>query len=138
MDNELSNMTLVRGGINNIIRHRVVKFLLVGFLNTMFGYSLYALLVYFGLPYHHSLLLTTIIGVIFNYFSLGKMVFQGDGGRSTFVKFISVYCMVYLFNAYGLEQLVEQHQINPYVSQLMCLIPSIVFNWFMLKNWVFK
>ena len=126
------------GGIKDIIKHSVTKFILVGFLNTMFGYSLYSILVFLGLPYLQSLLLTTIVGVIFNYFSLGKLVFQQAGGRITFVKFIFVYFIVYLFNAIALEQLVEVHQINPYMSQLTCLVPSVVFNWFMFKMWVFK
>ncbi|WP_369127458.1 GtrA family protein [Photobacterium alginatilyticum] len=117
---------------------RVVRFLFVGFLNTLFGYSLYAILVFSGIPYFYSLLVTTIVGVVFNFFSMGRMVFKGNGGHITFLKFIFVYLAVYLFNAYFLDILITEINFNPYISQAICLLPSIFFNWFMLKNWVFR
>ncbi|NBI51615.1 GtrA family protein [Photobacterium alginatilyticum] len=124
--------------IKYYMNSRVVRFLFVGFLNTLFGYSLYAILVFSGIPYFYSLLVTTIVGVVFNFFSMGRMVFKGNGGHITFLKFIFVYLAVYLFNAYFLDILITEINFNPYISQAICLLPSIFFNWFMLKNWVFR
>ncbi len=135
---ETESRTLMFKFIKSAVNSRVIKFLLVGLLNTLFGYSLYAILVFSGLPYINALTLTTVIGVVFNFFSMGKMVFHGKGGKITFVKFIFVYLIVYIFNAYFLDLLVTKYNISAYVSQGICLIPSICFNWFMLKNWVFK
>lgn len=135
---EQNSMALMLKFIKTVFSSRVIRFLLVGMLNTLFGYGLYALLIFSGLSYFYSLMLTTIIGVIFNFCSMGKMVFEGVGGRVTFIKFICVYFVVFVFNAYSLDYLVTEISLNPYISQGICLVPSVCFNWLMLKNWVFK
>lgn len=43
-----------------------VKFILVGILNTAFGYGAFALLMYTGLHYSAAVVLSTIAGILFN------------------------------------------------------------------------
>ena len=138
VDAEQNSKVLMLKFMKAVFSSSVIRFLFVGMLNTLFGYSLYALLIFSGVNYFYSLMLTTIIGVIFNFCSIGKMVFQGVGGRITFIKFICVYFVVFVFNAYSLDYLVAETSLNPYISQGICLVPSVCFNWLMLKNWVFK
>ncbi len=48
---ETESRTLMFKFIKSAVNSRVIKFLLVGLLNTLFGYSLYAILVFFqGYP----------------------------------------------------------------------------------------
>ncbi|NCQ92050.1 MAG: hypothetical protein GPI94_15420 [Microcystis aeruginosa LG13-03] len=56
-------------------KHRFVRFLLVGVLNTIFGYSLFAVLILIGLNYKYAVLIGTIQGVLFNFQTTGRLVF---------------------------------------------------------------
>ena len=49
-----------------------VKFLLVGALNTAFGYGIYALLIWFGLRPFLAVGLATVLAVLFNFQSTGR------------------------------------------------------------------
>lgn len=124
--------------IKKLSNHRVVKFLCVGLLNTAFGYSVYAALVYVGIHYSLALLIATILGVIFNYFSFGRILFQGRGGLIVFGKFVTAYGTVYFFNAFILELFTSNLQLSPYVAQVICIFPTIFLNWLLVNYWVYK
>lgn len=117
---------------------QVLKFLGAGVLNTLFGYSLYALLSFIGLPYLIALLLATIMGVIFNYFSFGKMVFKVRGEWHMFGKFIAAYSVVYATNAVLLNMLTEQLHVSPYLGQIICIPLNVLTSWFLMNHWVYK
>ena len=78
---------------------QIIKFLGVGVLNTVFGYAIYAMLIFVNVPYLIALLAATAVGVIFNYFSFGRMVFHGYGGWFVFGKFVIAYAVIYGANA---------------------------------------
>ena len=61
--------------VNLIKKHKFVRFLLVGVLNTLFGYFSFATLIIIGLDYKLAALLATIIGVLFNFQTTGRLVF---------------------------------------------------------------
>ena len=45
-----------------------VKFILAGLLNTAFGYGAYGFFIFLNINYQSALILSTIAGIIFNYF----------------------------------------------------------------------
>ena len=67
----------------DLLRHaetrRFARFLIVGTINTLFGYGVFAALITAGLESALALALATIAGVIFNYFTTGKLVFANSG-----------------------------------------------------------
>lgn len=117
---------------------RVVKFLGVGVLNTLFGYGIYAALVFIDLPYLAALFVATVVGVIFNYFSFGRLVFKANGGWFVFGKFIAAYAAVYVINAALLSILTENEYLNAYLAQGVCIFPSVAISWFLMNHWVYK
>lgn len=121
-----------------LLKLKLARFFGVGVLNTAFGYALYAVLVLCHLQYLAALLLSTIGGVIFNYFSMGRLVFRHAGGRLIFAKFVAVYAIVYAVNAILLRTLVGEFGLGPIVSQLLCMVPSILTSWLLMNYWVFK
>ena len=129
--NSLSSL----GGWRN---QRIVKFVGVGVLNTLFGYGIYAGLVFIGLPYLIALFVATIMGVVFNYFSFGRMVFKAQGGRLVFGKFIVAYALVYVINAVLLSILTEGDFLNAYLAQGVCILPSVVMSWLLMNHWVYR
>lgn len=117
---------------------RITKFLGVGVLNTLFGYGIYAGLVFIGIPLLAALFAATVLGVIFNYFSFGRMVFKAKGGWFVFGKFIVAYTVVYLVNAVLLSILTEEGYLNAYFAQAVCILPSVVMSWLLMNHWVYK
>lgn len=129
------NSRTALGGWRN---QRVVKFIGVGVLNTLFGYGIYAGFVFVGLPYLIALFVATIMGVIFNYFSFGRMVFQARVGWIVFGKFIIAYAIVYSINAGLLSLLTEGEFLNAYLAQGVCIFPSVAISWLLMNFWVYR
>lgn len=123
--------------VANWFKLRWVKYLGVGGLNTLVGYSIYAVFVLIGVPYLWALLMATIAGVIFNYFSFGRMVFKASGGWFVFGKFIAAYTVVYVVNAGLLSFLTERGNLNAYLAQALCIVPSVGIGWILMNYWVY-
>lgn len=124
--------------MSNWRNQRLVKFLGVGVLNTLVGYSIYAGLVFFGLPYLVALFMATIAGIIFNYFSFGRIVFKARGGWFVFGKFIVAYAAVYVINAALLSKMTEGAYLNAYLAQGICIAPSVAISWVLMNLWVYR
>jgi putative flippase GtrA len=110
----LKLITVLVRNIKKLSSHKLYKFLFVSVLNTAFGYGLFALLIFIELPYQLVLLIGTIIGILFNFKTLGIIVFKQTENR-LFVKFIGVYALVYLFNVACLS-LFKYFSISVYVA----------------------
>src|SRR4051794_16854283 len=54
-----------------------LTFLAVGILNTAFGYGVFAGLYLLGGSHRVSIVIATGFGVVFNYFTMGRLVFTG-------------------------------------------------------------
>ena len=117
---------------------KIAKFLGAGVLNTVFGYSVYAVLLFIKVPYLVALFVATIAGVVFNYFSFGRMVFDGHGGWFVFGKFVIAYALIYGVNAVLLKTLTSDFLLSPYVGQLICIPLSILLSWVLMNYWVYK
>ena len=112
-----------------------VRFLLVGMLNTAFGYGIYAILVFSGFFYHYALPVATVLGVCFNYITHGKLSF-GKFRKDSLPRYVLIYFLLYLINAMLLEFFVQQTH-NPYLAQLMSL-PIRVIIAYPLMRWVYR
>lgn len=75
----------------------LIRYLLIGVINTAVGYSMFALLTYVGLHYAVAVLLSTIIGIFFNFKTFGLFVFGQSNWRLIW-RFIAVYGFLYIIN----------------------------------------
>lgn len=116
----------------------MTRFIGVGLLNTVVGYAIYGILILLKAPYLAALLMATIAGVIFNYFSIGRLVFKSRGGLIVFGKFIAAYGAVYGINATALDVLIKHFQFNPYIGQALCVPLSVIISWLLMNYWVYK
>jgi putative flippase GtrA len=120
-------------GVNTGIQF--VKFLFVGLLNTLFGYAVFAALIYAGMPAMPALVLTYVTGVLFNFVTTGRLVFSRS--RGTLARFIAAYVVIYFFNL-ALFKTVEAFGAGPLVAQALCLPVVAVFSFLLLKFQVFR
>lgn len=130
---KLSNMQTP----NRVLLYRqIITFVLVGILNTLVGYSLYAFFIFMHLPYQLAVLFATIIGVLFNFKSIGKLVFRHNGNQF-FLKFLSVYTFLYFLNI-ELIRLIQLYVNNLYVDGFLAVIPLAIISFILNKCFVFR
>ena len=124
--------------IKELSKHRIFRFLSVGLLNTIFGYAVYAVLLLVNTHYLTALFIATSAGVVFNYYTFGRLVFNGHDGKLVFGKFIITYVMVYIANALLLAILTTQIFFSPYLAQVICMPVSVFLSWLLMNKWVYK
>ncbi|SOE68842.1 Putative flippase GtrA (transmembrane translocase of bactoprenol-linked glucose) [Burkholderia sp. OK233] len=116
--------------------YQLLRFLVVGGLNTVFGYSLFVALTYIGVGYPIAIGLATVGGVLFNFQSVGRLVF-GGAPRSRFWRFVGVYCVVYLVNLGGVRVILGLG-INVYIANAIMLIPLSLVAFILNRRFVFN
>lgn len=117
------------------IDKRFIKFLLVGALNTVFGYSVFALFIFFNVHYSVSLLIATILGVIFNFKTIGIIVFKNQDNKLIF-KFVCIYVIYYFLNLLGLK-ILNIYSVSNYIGQAVLVLPLSVLSYLLFKKFVF-
>lgn len=113
-----------------------VRFLVVGVVNTLFGYGVFAGLVLAGLAPVAALVAAYVLGVMFNFMTTRRFVFA-RARRASFLRFAGAYVVIYFFNL-GLYKLVEGAGAPPLVAQAICLPPVAVFSFLLFKFQVFR
>lgn len=113
---------------------RILRFLIAGGLNTAFGYAVFAALIRAGLGHDAAVVISTIVGVAFNYGTYGK-VFAAQGfGRVP--AFIAVYAALLLANILLLRTFVAAGT-SPYLGQALVLLIVVPITYLALKRFVF-
>jgi len=95
---------LLRLAGERVWRVRFVRFVAMGVVNTLFGYGVFFVALRSGVAPTLALAIATIIGVAFNFFSTGDVVF-GNGDPSRLWRFAAAYGAVFVVNAGALEAL---------------------------------
>ncbi len=114
---------------------RFLRFLLVGAVNTAFGYSVFALLVWCGLPYPAAIGLATVAGVAFNFQSTGRLVF-GGAPPSRLARFVGVYLVVYLLNVLAVAGLLRLG-LDVYAANAVAVLPLAMIAYILQRTFVF-
>jgi putative flippase GtrA len=113
-----------------------VRFLIVGAGNALFGYAVFSTTVLAGLNPTPALIITYIIGVIFNFFTTGRFVF-GGARASAFLRFVVAYVVIYLFNVV-LFKLIAITGTGALVDQAICIPLVAAFSFVLFKFHVFR
>jgi len=124
------------GGVRRMLNSQLLRFMLVGGLNTVVGYALFAVFVWIGLPYPAAIGLATVLGVTFNFQSTGRLVF-GGARLSQLGRFVAVYGFVYLLNV-GSVALLLRAGLNVYVANAVVLVPLALLAFVLQRRFVFS
>lgn len=112
-----------------------LRFLLVGLLNTAFGYGLFAFLTWLGLSYPLAIGLATLGGIIFNFQSMGRLVFNGTPW-SRMGLFAAAYIVLYGLNVGGIALLLT-FGLNVYAANAVLIAPLAVTAYLLQRKMVF-
>ena len=115
---------------------QIIKFLVIGALNTLFGYSVFMALILIGVLPTIALILSYVVGVVFNFFTTRRFVFKCSKRGSLF-RFIIAYVIIYFFNL-GLYRLFELSGTSPLTTQALCLPIIAIFSFLLFKFQVFR
>ncbi|WP_209507455.1 MULTISPECIES: GtrA family protein [unclassified Ruegeria] len=109
-----------------------MRFALVGVLNTAFGYVLFTGLSLSGLPPQAALAISFSGGVLWNFMTHARLVFDTKGfGRLPY--YVLSYLFVYAFNALSLEGLLSAG-LQPIIAQGLLVLPTAILAFIMISR----
>jgi putative flippase GtrA len=115
---------------------KFVRFLLVGVINTIVGYGIFALLILLHINLALALFLSTGLGLVFNYFSTRHVVFSSQNS-GTLWRFALVYAFIYVANVIALME-ARKFGISPIVAQAAMLPFCVLMAYTLNKRFVFR
>ncbi len=104
-------------------------------MNTAFGYFVYSILIFIDFSYQIAIALSTILGIIFNYHSISRLVFRYKS-KNRILRFIFSYLLIYIININGVS-FFYSNGINLYLSFLMIFLPTSLINYLVMRYFVF-
>jgi putative flippase GtrA len=116
-------------------KRQLMAFVLVGVLNTAFGYATFAVLLLAGLHYALAAALATILGILFNFQTTGRLVF-GSSDPSLIFRFVAVYGVVYVLNV-GALRLLQDTPVPVLAAQALLLPLMAGISFFLNQRFVF-
>ena len=125
--------------IKKLLEDQRIRFLLVGVLNTIFGYGIYALLVYFNVNIYIANVISTVLGELHSYLWNRFYTFKSkDKATKEILRFITVYLISFGISNLILFVFVTKMGINKYLGGLFNLICTTLISWFGHKYFSFK
>lgn len=111
-------------------------YLAVGGLNTVVGYGLFAAIFSLGAHYSVAALLSTVLGVLFNFQTTGRIVF-GSRDPSLIVRFVAVYAFTYVLNV-GILRTLQVERPSVLAVQAALVLPFAAVSFVLHKWFVFR
>lgn len=116
-------------------RSRLARFLVVGVVNTAFGYGVFFTLLRVGLAPTLALAAATVVGVAFNFVTTGRIVFANSDVTRMW-RFVLVYAIVFVVNA-GLLEGAARLGVTPALAQALLLAPCVALSYWLNRTLVF-
>ena len=116
---------------------RLFRFFVIGAVNTLFSYLIYAGAILIGMHYTLATLISTFLGIIFNFFTTGKVVFRSLEGRRFFL-FVLVCAVTYAVNILLLRLLVDVIHINKLIAGALVTLPVALLSYYLNARWTFR
>jgi putative flippase GtrA len=125
----------IRSGILRLWSVQFLRFLIVGGINTVFGYSVFAAFILLHLHYVLAALMAQICGVLFNFRTTGTLVFKNRNDR-LILRFFGVYLSTYL-SSIALLRIFEYYGVTSLVAGAIVLMPMALVSYFLNRRFVF-
>ncbi len=117
-------------------QYQVIRFIVAGFVNTIFGYLLYSVFIYFGFHYFNAVLLSTILGVLFNFQTHGRFVFDNSNVK-LLPKYYATYALIFVFHV-ALIGIIKTFGYDDYIAGALSLPFTAIVSFILNKFYVFK
>lgn len=133
----------IKGIREKIINRETMLYALSGFLKFVVGALLYQGLVYVGINYKISNIISIVLTKLFTYVMHKQVVFRSKCESITefckeFIRFIFAQGLTGLFDYFGVIFAVEILNWDKVISKYCIMILVIILNYFIGKKMVFK
>lgn len=124
--------------IKTIFDSKILKFLILGGLNTFFAYSILVFFLYIDFHYTIATLIAAIISIFSGYILNKYLVFNSNKSKNIFLYYI------YWFVMYNINILIQFILLdyfiskNLYLNSLVSTLLVTILNFFINKNYFFK
>jgi putative flippase GtrA len=120
-----------------------IKFGIIGFLNTIIGYIIYSLFVYFGFHYLVGSIVAFVVGVGCAFFLNNKIVFKKNGEHRNIVTAVIRYFILYGITGIIMQNIllyifIDGLALSKFIAPVFCLFFTVPSNFLLSKFWVFK
>jgi len=123
--------------IKRVFHVSFIKFLFVAGINTLFGYLIFSLTVFLLKNVYLSVIVATIIAVLFNFKTYGSLVFKSKDNSKVFL-FLGVYLCTMTIQMLLLKGLSLIGIPNPYIAGGIILLPVSLLSFILMKKFVFS
>jgi putative flippase GtrA len=113
-----------------------LRFLVVGGVNAVFAYIVFALMILLHLHYTMAVLVSQFCSLLFNFKTTGALVFGNKNNRLIF-RFFVVYLATYLLTI-GLFKVFKLLGVNTLITGAIIILPTALFSYTMNKKFVFR
>ena len=123
--------------------NQFIKFGIVGASNTAISYVTYAVLVFLGLNYILSNVISFIVSVLNSFYWNNKYVFKETKESRSALKTLAKTFLAYGFTGLILSNIllvvwIDVLHISKYIAPIINLVVTIPFNFLLNKLWAFK
>lgn len=112
-----------------------IRFLIVGLLNTLFGYGVFVVVVALGAGIGLALVVSTILGVLFNFQTTRRLVFRSKAA-GLLGRFVAVYGVSLAINYLALRAL-AQTGLPAWIAQGILILPLALLTFVLQRQFVF-
>ena len=125
--------------MRNFLSKEFILFAIVGVSNTVINFIVYAILVFFNMPYLIANVIGYGVGMLNSYLLNKNFVFQKkEGGSSIFFKFVLINVITVTVHSILLYFFVSVFGWHKIYSQAFVTIITLVLNYLGNKLWTFK
>lgn len=122
--------------LSTLLAQPFIRFLGVGLFNTLLGYALFAAILSTGASTTVAIVVATALGALFNFFSIGIVVFR-QSERRLLPRFLGVYVVQCAVNR-GLLAALAQAGIGAMLGQLLLLPLLATGTYLAMRRFVFR
>ena len=119
-----------------LLSHTLVRFLLAGGVNTLFGLIVYSALALTALPTWAVLVLTNLAGLLFNFMTTGGLVFR-DLGLGRLPRFVLCYGLVVLIYWLAIKAL-SPIAGGRIAAMAVVIVPMTALTYLLQSRFVFR
>lgn len=129
-------MNVLRAQVTQLKQKLAVRFVVVGVVNTLFAYLVYASFIFLGFRYEVANLISLVAGILFSFKTQGRFVFRNTSHR-LIGRFVLSWVVIYFWTIFVIGQFVRLG-IDAYTAGLLALPFSVGFSFFIQKFLVFS
>ncbi len=120
-----------------IKKNQFIKFVFVGLINAIFGYLVFYFLLKASSNLFFSTLLAQLLGILFNYKTIGRHVFNHKD-NNLIVNFFYVYVFTFLLNLSCILLINKFFKLEYYIGAAIIILPIALLSFFLNSTYVFN